>query len=371
MTGDSIEQQLAATKQQLLEMEQLMNIDFSNFGTPTPSKTIAGDLDSDSEETPNEEKHHEKFEKIPGIPTSIEEANPESYADSAFVDEIAKIDLPKKLVVQSMWTYDGTADPQNHVAYYKQRMLAASIPSELRQVCMCKGFGTTLNRPALQWYINLPNGSIKSFADMINLFNHQFASSMELEKRSSDMYRIKQKPGETIRPFLTRFNKEKVSIPRCDIRTAVEAFRERLPLDSNFFDELTVKPCLTFEDVQAKALGYIRMEEDKSVKAETTDSVSRYERSNRKSFNHRGSSSRPSPYTRLDRSEEYKFSFDTTGVIKRLDHMGDIVKWPKKTDNPNSRKDTTRCCEFHMDIEHTTEGSLGLRREVACLLKKG
>ncbi|XP_074305572.1 uncharacterized protein LOC141640791 [Silene latifolia] len=182
-------------------------------------------------------------------------------------------------------------------------MLAASIPSELRQVCMCKGFGTTLTGPALQWYINLSNGSIKSFTDLINSFNHQFANSKELEKRSSDLYRIKQKPGETIRAFLTRFNKEKVSIPRCDIGTAMEAFRQGLPLDSDFYDELSMKPCLTFEDVQAKAIGYIKMEEDKSFKAETIDIISGEERSNIKSFNHRGSSSRPSPYTRPDRSE--------------------------------------------------------------------
>ncbi|XP_074299149.1 uncharacterized protein LOC141630186 [Silene latifolia] len=233
------------------------------------------------------QKLHEKFEKIPGVPTSIEEAKPESYAYSPFVDEITKIDLPKKFVVSSMRNYDGIAYPQNHVAYYKKRMLAASIPSELPQVYMCKGIGTALTGPALQWYINLPNGSIKFIADLINMFNHQFTSRGELEKRSSDLYRIKQKPGETIRAFLTRFNKEKVSIPICDVGTAVEGFRQGLPVDSDFYDELTMKPCLTFEDVQAKALGYIRLEEDKSFMAETTDSVSGYKRSNRKSSNHR------------------------------------------------------------------------------------
>ncbi|XP_074291450.1 uncharacterized protein LOC141618250 [Silene latifolia] len=235
-----------------------------------------------------------------------------------------------------MRTSDGTADPQNHVAYYKQIILAASIPRELRQVCMCKGFGTTLTGPALHWYINLRNGSIKSFADLINSFNHQFSSSRELEKRSSDLYRIKQKPDETIRAFLTRFNKEKVLIPRCDVGTTVEALRQGLPLDIDFYDELTMKPCQTLEDVQAKALGYIRLEEDKSFKAETTNSVSGYER-----------------------------------LIKRLDNMGDIVKWPKKTDNLNSRKDTTRWCEFHMDIGHTTNEFLDVHRQVGYLLKKG
>ncbi|XP_074298582.1 uncharacterized protein LOC141629492 [Silene latifolia] len=273
------------------------------------------------------QKLHEKFEKIPGIPTSIGEANPESYADSPFVDEIAKVDIPKKFVAPSMRTYDGTADPQNHVTYYKQRMLAASIPSDLRQVCMCKGFGTNLTGPALQWYINLPNGRIKSFADLVNSFNHQY-----------------------------------------DVGTSVEAFRQGLPLDSDFYDELTMKPCQTFEDVPAKALGYIRLEEDKSFKAETTNSVSGYERSSRKSSNHRGSSSRPSSYARPDRLE---VNYAHQGLIKRLDNMGDLVKWPKNTENPNSKKDTTRWCEFQIDIGHTTEECLGLRRQVAYLLKKG
>ncbi|XP_074289249.1 uncharacterized protein LOC141614402 [Silene latifolia] len=235
---------------------------------------------------------------MPGVPANIEEGNPESYADSPFVDEIVKVDLPKKFVVPSMRTYDGIADPQNHVAYYKQWMLAASIP-------------------------------------------------------------------------------------------IVEAFRQGLPLDSDFYDELTMNPSYTFEDVQAKALSYIRLEEDKNFKAEITTNVIGYKRSNRKSSSNRGGSSRPSPYTRPDRSEvnyaheqrgnpytyppiqEYNFFIDTIWLIKRLDNMGDILKWPKKTDNPNSRKDTTRWCEFHMDIGHTIEEYLGLRRQMAYLLNKG
>ncbi|XP_074290379.1 uncharacterized protein LOC141617102 [Silene latifolia] len=391
MTGDSVEQQLAADKQQLLEMEQLeqkisqveaevqkLKESESNLKQKledkasdskleiqpgTPFSSIIRNIDFS---TLKFQKLHKNFEKIPGIPTSIEEANPESYTDSPFVDKIDKIDLRRKFVVPSMRTYDGTADPQNHVAYYKQRMLAASIPSELRQVCMCKGFGTTPTGPALQLYINLPNGSVQSFTDLINSFNHEFASSRELEKRLSDLYRIKQNHNETIRAFLTRFNKEKFSIPRCDVGIAVEAFRQELPMD-----------------VQAKGLGYIRPEEDKSFKAETTNSVSGYERSSRKSSNYRGSNSMPSLYTRPDRSkvnyayeqrgksytyppiQEYNFSVDTAGLIKRLDNMGDFVKWPKKMDNPNSRKDTTRWCEFHMDIGHTIEECLGLRRRVA------
>ncbi|XP_074278287.1 uncharacterized protein LOC141601878 [Silene latifolia] len=51
--------------------------------------------------------------------------------------------------------------------------------------------------------------------------------------------------------------------------------------------------------------------------------------------------------------------------------MGAVAKWPRKTENPNPRKDDTKWCEFHMDIGHRTEGCFTLRKEVAYLLKAG
>ncbi|XP_074300054.1 uncharacterized protein LOC141631256 [Silene latifolia] len=222
------------------------------------------------------------------MPDPVAEVEANSFADSPFADEIAKIDLPKKFTVPSMKTYDGTSDPQNHVAIFKQKMLAALVPSELRQVCMCKGFRTTLIGAALQWFINLPNGSIKNFTDLVNAFNQQFASSKDMAKRPSNLFRVKQLPDETIKEFLARFVKEKVAIPRCDEETAVEALSQGVLLDR---------------------------------------------------------------------------------LIKRLENLGDTVRWPKKLDNP--RKDPSRWCDFYQDIGHTTEECIQLRKQVAFLLKKG
>ncbi|XP_074305931.1 uncharacterized protein LOC141641157 [Silene latifolia] len=255
----------------------------------------------------------------------MEEAAPESYVDSPFIDEIARVDLPKKFLIPSIRTYDGTSDPQNHVAFYKQKMLVASIPSEFRQVCMCKGFRTTLTGPSLQWYINLPNGSIKSFADLVNTFNQQFASNRELEKCSSDLYKITQIKDESLRSFLARFNKEKVSIPRCDIGTAVEAFRQGLPPNSDLYLELTKYPYHSFEDVQAKTLAYIRVEEDKSYKVGGTCNIKDYDKSNRKSGSRRNNY-RSGPYTRHDHLE-VNLTQEQQGLIKRLDNMGKEVAY--------------------------------------------
>ncbi|KAL5830177.1 hypothetical protein ACOSQ3_019645 [Xanthoceras sorbifolium] len=118
---------------------------------------------------------------------------------------------------------------------------------------MCKGFGSSLVGPALQWYTNLPNVSINSFAQLTDTFVEQCSSSRKLEKRSEDFYTISQRRDERLRDFVGRFNNEKVSIPYCNQTTAISAFRKGLLYDSDLYKELTKYPCKTMEDILAKA----------------------------------------------------------------------------------------------------------------------
>ena len=69
-------------------------------------------------------------------------------------------------------------------------MFLAATPQEQREACMCKSFGSSLQGPALQWYTNLPNNSISSFAQFTDTFVEQFASSKKLEKLFGDFYCI-------------------------------------------------------------------------------------------------------------------------------------------------------------------------------------
>ena len=67
------------------------------------------------------ESHNKKIfrmlAKLPGAPTPVAEESPNGYAQSPFVDEIAKARIPKKInVSQPHKLYDGAADPYDHVA---------------------------------------------------------------------------------------------------------------------------------------------------------------------------------------------------------------------------------------------------------------
>ncbi|XP_074277471.1 uncharacterized protein LOC141601103 [Silene latifolia] len=147
-----------------------------------------------------------------------------------------------------MTLYDGTTDPLDHVNQYKQKMMVITAIGPLKEACVCKGFRSTLSRAALQWFVGMPNKSISNFADLVNAFNHQFASSRKPKKQTNDIYRIVQGFEESTRDYLNRFNKEKVAIPRCDIATVIQAFHRGLHQDLELYKDLNMRPCTTFEE---------------------------------------------------------------------------------------------------------------------------
>ena len=111
--------------------------------------------------------------------------------------------------------------------------------------------------------MSLQNGTIASFTDLVDAFNLQFASSRHFEKTISDLYRIFQKYRDPLRDYMYRFNKEKVTITNYDIPMTIEAFHRELIRDSSLYDELTKYPCKTMDDMHAKAMAQLILEEDK------------------------------------------------------------------------------------------------------------
>ena len=57
----------------------------------------------------------------------------------------------------------------------------------------------------------------------------------------------------------------------------MEAFRQGLRRGSPLYNELTMYPCKTFEDVQMKAMAFVRLEEDNEP-GQTATPVDRMDR---------------------------------------------------------------------------------------------
>ncbi|KAF3484736.1 hypothetical protein F2Q69_00052567 [Brassica cretica] len=170
--------------------------------------------------------------------------------------------MPRRFSFPSIKVYNGTTYPDDQVAQYRQRMLAVALPKGSREATMCKGFGSTLTGPALQWYINLTSRSIASFAVLSDKFVEQFASSRHLEKISDSLYEILQHRAEPLRGYIARFNQEKVAIPEGSIPTAISAFKRGLLPDGDLYKELTKYQSKTMEVVLSQAWAHVKWEED-------------------------------------------------------------------------------------------------------------
>ncbi|XP_057808892.1 uncharacterized protein LOC131023369 [Salvia miltiorrhiza] len=333
------------------------------------------------------------IQRIPGVPAPIKKSAENCFADSPFVDEIALVEMPRKFNFPHMKMFDGASDPDDHIAQYRQRMFTVAIPRDMREACMCKGFGSSLIGPALQWYTNLPNNSIRSFAQLTDVFVQQYASSRKLEKISEDLYVIVQRHGEPLRDYIGRFNKEKVSITNCSEQTAVTAFRKGLLPGSDLYKTLTKYPCKTMEDVLIQAWAQIKWEEDqynmqrvfppeRPERDYRVDRRSGRDNRDRRSEpytpSHRGNKGRGdydrAPSTRpRERAKlpEYLLSISPVEAVTALMNLGDKVSWPEKMRAPPDQRDRSKWCDFHSDHGHRTDECIALKLEVANLLKKG
>ena len=74
--------------------------------------------------------------RLPGVAPPIRRSNPDSYADSPFVEGITSVKMPRKFSFPNIKMYDGTGDPDDHIAQYKQRMLAVALPKESHKATM-------------------------------------------------------------------------------------------------------------------------------------------------------------------------------------------------------------------------------------------
>ncbi|KAJ9536516.1 hypothetical protein OSB04_un000310 [Centaurea solstitialis] len=322
--------------------------------------------------------------KLPGAAVPVEVEPKTGFQASPYVDEIALMEIPKKYNIPAFTTkYSGITDPVEHVAQYKQLMWTASIPSQYQEACMCKSFGSTLTGAALQWLINLKPKSIESFAELVNQFTRQFASSRKMEKQTSDLYYVVQKTGETIRDYFNRFNAEMIEVKNCDIKTAIEAYKRGLDNSSELYTDLTKYPPENFDDVRARTLAHMRIEDDaifrrkhsnekKNLGAQKHDFKPK--RVNKIGNSRQESKTRTSKGTgriRYPDLSTYNFAGTSKELVDSLRKIDANVRWPKKPENPSKDKDQTKWCEFHADHGHTTDECISLKKEIAYLKTNG
>ncbi|XP_011071428.1 uncharacterized protein LOC105156873 [Sesamum indicum] len=163
-------------------------------------------------------------------------------------------DLPK---------YDGTKDPQEHVAAFDLVMNLYGQSGPIN----AKLFVTTLTEKAQEWFTSLPPDSIESHEQLMQNFTFHFASKRKQKRSATHLFTIRQRKNKTLKSFMWRFNNETLEVQDLRIDMMISILIHGLKKEA-FASALARDPPADVDQLMALAQKYIDEEEMNAMKDE-------------------------------------------------------------------------------------------------------
>ena len=153
-------------------------------------------------------------------------------------------------------TYGRSKDPLDHLESFKTIMHLQEMANEI----MCKAFSTTLKELTRIWFSNLMSNSISTFKELSAQFASHFIGGHRYNKSTACLMNIRQQEDETLRSYITRFNKKAFSINKADDKLLVAVFTNRLRKGKFLFPLYKNDP-KTMSNVLYRATKYMNVED--------------------------------------------------------------------------------------------------------------
>ena len=135
---------------------------------------------------------------------------------TVLADHLRTVAWPSKFRPHLPEKYDGTTNPSEFLQVYITAITAAGG----NDAVVASYFHLALSGPARTWLMNLTPGTIQSWA-----FTANFASAYQQHGVEAHLHAVRQKPGETLRAFISRFTKVRGTIPHISDASIITAFR--------------------------------------------------------------------------------------------------------------------------------------------------
>ena len=125
---------------------------------------------------------------------------------------------------------------------------------------MCRAFPTMLKGPMRIWFSRLMPSSINTFKELSAQFTSHFIGGHRYKRSMACLISIKQREDKTLRSYITRFNKEALSIDKADDKILEAAFTNRLRKGKFLFSLYKNDP-KTMTDVLYRGTKYMNAED--------------------------------------------------------------------------------------------------------------
>ncbi|XP_025647466.1 uncharacterized protein [Arachis hypogaea] len=289
-----------------------------------------------------------------------------------FHRSILEVRLPKHFDKPMDMRYDGTQDPLEYLTTFEARMNLEGVGDEVR----CCAFPITLAGPAIRWFNNLPQGSVTGFADISHTFLAQFTTRIAKVKHPINLLGVTQRPDESIRKYLDRFNDECLEIDGLTDSVASLCLTNGL-LNEDFRKHLTTKPVWSMQEIQCVAKEYINDEEVSRVvaanKRQPTHNQDRQRGSREGQKEHArdsGPSKAPRPFPRVEKFTNYTpLTAPIMEVYQQIAEKGILSKpRPLKERTGGNR---SLYCDYHKGYGHKTQDCFNLKDALEQVIRDG
>ncbi|XP_010251356.1 PREDICTED: uncharacterized protein LOC104593299 [Nelumbo nucifera] len=283
--------------------------------------------------------------------------------------------------------YDGSFDPNDHVDSFQSQMHLVGVDES----CMCVAFSTTFKGVVRTWYRNLTPGSIKSWAQFMELFTSHFITSKKCSRFQESLLNVVQREGESIRSYIKRFNDTCLQIPNLDPTVRLTAAKKGIthrefkwhvvankPKNITAFLKLTDQLIGTEEEMNPKT---DNLAEKRKRDGDNTGNDSHKRRKSKSPSRGRNKSRSRSPLRSHKSGQRSRTPpVERTSYTPLNAKRGEIllaikdsffVKWPPKLRGDLATRNRNVYYHFHRDHGHSTENCRNLRDEIEELIRHG
>ncbi|XP_071920768.1 uncharacterized protein [Coffea arabica] len=294
------------------------------------------------------------------------------YTASPFVPDIEDYPLPAKFKIPTMKSYDATTDPEDHLFAFLTQMRLQTAADAVR----CKTFPMFLEGKARQWFQGLPPRSVRSFSQLARLFAAQFVSSRAYSKTAAHLMTVHQRPEESLREYMVRFNNESLQVRDRDDKVVMAAFVNGLR-KQKLYTEFVERPPKSVREMLDRAHEKANAEEAnrlKGVQERLRDDKRRKGADLGESRTGQGRKNIPERLPRSQPWEKEKTWTSLTAprarVLAVMEQQG-ISRPPRPLGGDKAQRDQGLYCAYHRDVGHDTEDCRHLKREIEKLIRRG
>ena len=239
---------------------------------------------------------------------------------------------------------------------------------------MCRAFLTTLKGPARIWFSRLTPSSINTFKELSAQFTSHFIRGHRNKRSTACLMNIKQREDETLKSYITRFNKEALSIDEADDKILVAAFTNSL-WKGKFLFSLYKNDPKTMLEVLYRATKYMNAEdallarEEKPRKRERLEDTRQDQGWKKPRSRDRWDERRPkTPGGRFTNFTPLNAPLDQ--VLMQIKDEGTLTFSGKLKSDPTKRP-RNKYCHFHRNHRHDTADCYDLKQQIEALIREG